>query len=218
MARSVWKGPFVDLSLLKKAQTAQEASRARADQDLVAPLDDPAGFRRPDVQRLQRPQVRAGLGQRGDGRPQAGRVRADALLPRPRRRQEGQALMSKPKSPRKVGEKEALALATSVRGIAAEAEPRRGADPQQAGRRRAQHPAVLDARRWPSTCASASRPRSPMPRTTTISTSTRWSCQEASVGKGLVMKRFATRARGRSARIIKPFSRLRIVVREQEAE
>src|ERR1700712_1213174 len=33
---------------------------------------------------------------------------------------------------------------------------------------------------------------------------------EASVGKGLVMKRFATRARGRSSRIIKPFSRLRI--------
>ena len=26
MARSVWKGPFVDLSLLRKAQTAQEAS------------------------------------------------------------------------------------------------------------------------------------------------------------------------------------------------
>ena len=40
--------------------------------------------------------------------------------------------------------------------------------------------------------------------------------QEASVGKGLVMKRFATRARGRSAQIIKPFSRIRIVVREQE--
>ncbi len=26
MARSVWKGPFVDLSLLRKAQTAQENS------------------------------------------------------------------------------------------------------------------------------------------------------------------------------------------------
>ena len=37
---------------------------------------------------------------------------------------------------------------------------------------------------------------------------------EASVGKGLSMKRFATRARGRSARIVKPFSRLRVVVRE----
>jgi large subunit ribosomal protein L22 len=39
---------------------------------------------------------------------------------------------------------------------------------------------------------------------------------EASVGKSISMKRFATRARGRSARIVKPFSRLRVVVREQE--
>jgi large subunit ribosomal protein L22 len=30
------------------------------------------------------------------------------------------------------------------------------------------------------------------------------------------MKRFASRARGRSSRIEKPFSRLRVVVREQE--
>ena len=39
---------------------------------------------------------------------------------------------------------------------------------------------------------------------------------EASVGKSLSMKRFATRARGRSSRIVKPFSRVRIVVREQQ--
>ena len=41
---------------------------------------------------------------------------------------------------------------------------------------------------------------------------------EASVGKGIVMKRFATRGRGKSTRILKPFSRLRIVVREQQEE
>jgi large subunit ribosomal protein L22 len=39
---------------------------------------------------------------------------------------------------------------------------------------------------------------------------------EASVGKSMSMKRFATRARGRSSRIVKPFSRLRVVVREVE--
>ena len=39
---------------------------------------------------------------------------------------------------------------------------------------------------------------------------------EATVGKRLVMKRFRARARGRVGRIEKPFSRLRIVVREQE--
>ena len=41
---------------------------------------------------------------------------------------------------------------------------------------------------------------------------------EASVGKALVMKRIQTRARGRAAGIKKPFSRLRIVVREQPRE
>jgi len=39
---------------------------------------------------------------------------------------------------------------------------------------------------------------------------------EASVGKSLVMKRFRPRARGRSGRIDKPFSRIRIVVEERE--
>ncbi|HIM47137.1 MAG TPA: 50S ribosomal protein L22 [Alphaproteobacteria bacterium] len=38
---------------------------------------------------------------------------------------------------------------------------------------------------------------------------------EANVGKGLVMKRWRPRARGRTARILKPFSHLTIVVRER---
>src|SRR6202012_1222822 len=38
---------------------------------------------------------------------------------------------------------------------------------------------------------------------------------EAFVGKNLIMKRFSARARGRAARIEKPFSELTIVVREQ---
>jgi large subunit ribosomal protein L22 len=37
---------------------------------------------------------------------------------------------------------------------------------------------------------------------------------EAYVGKNLVMKRFAARARGRASRIEKPFSEITIVVRE----
>jgi large subunit ribosomal protein L22 len=39
----------------------------------------------------------------------------------------------------------------------------------------------------------------------------------AHVGKGLVIKRFHARGRGRSSRILKPFSHLTIVVREVEA-
>ena len=39
---------------------------------------------------------------------------------------------------------------------------------------------------------------------------------EAFVGNALVMKRFKARARGRGARVLKPFSHLTIVVREVE--
>jgi large subunit ribosomal protein L22 len=38
---------------------------------------------------------------------------------------------------------------------------------------------------------------------------------EASVGRSMVLRRFRARARGRGATIQKPFSRLRIVVRER---
>ena len=41
---------------------------------------------------------------------------------------------------------------------------------------------------------------------------------EAYVGKNLVMKRFSARARGRAARIEKPFSEITVVVREQGGE
>lgn len=39
---------------------------------------------------------------------------------------------------------------------------------------------------------------------------------EATVGKAMVMKRFRARARGRAARIEKPFSNMRLIVRERE--
>ena len=41
---------------------------------------------------------------------------------------------------------------------------------------------------------------------------------QAHVGKGLVLKRFHARARGRGARILKPFAHLTIVVREVATE
>ncbi len=41
---------------------------------------------------------------------------------------------------------------------------------------------------------------------------------EASVGKSISLKRFTPRARGRASRIVKPFSRVRIIVREQQQE
>lgn len=41
---------------------------------------------------------------------------------------------------------------------------------------------------------------------------------EASVGKAIVMKRWHARARGRGARVLKPFSRMTVVLREREGE
>ena len=41
---------------------------------------------------------------------------------------------------------------------------------------------------------------------------------EISVGKGMVMKRFRARARGRGAKILKPFSNLTIKLKEREKE
>ena len=41
---------------------------------------------------------------------------------------------------------------------------------------------------------------------------------EATVGKGLVMHRFRPRARGRVGRIQKPFSNIKIIVRERDEE
>ena len=41
---------------------------------------------------------------------------------------------------------------------------------------------------------------------------------EASVGRAMVMKRMHARARGRGSRIEKPFSKLRVVVRERAEE
>ena len=41
---------------------------------------------------------------------------------------------------------------------------------------------------------------------------------EVRVGKAIVMKRFHARARGRGAKVVKPFSNMEIIVRESEEE
>ena len=40
--------------------------------------------------------------------------------------------------------------------------------------------------------------------------------KEATVGKSMVLKRFSARARGRSGKILKPFSKVKILVQEKE--
>ena len=46
MSRSVWKGPFVDGYLLKKAEKTTRIRAPRPHQNLVTPLDRAAAIRR----------------------------------------------------------------------------------------------------------------------------------------------------------------------------
>jgi large subunit ribosomal protein L22 len=123
--------------------------------------------------------------------------------------------MSKPKSPRKVGDKEALSVGTQIRGsaqklglVAALIRGRKAGDAMNILQFSTKGMAV-DARKvLASAIANAENNHNLDVDALVVS--------EASVGKSISMKRFATRGRGKSTRIIKPFSRLRIVVREQE--
>ncbi|WP_374942432.1 50S ribosomal protein L22 [Sphingomonas sp.] len=123
--------------------------------------------------------------------------------------------MSKPKSPRKVGDKEALSVGTQIRGsaqklglVAALIRGRKVGDAMNILQFSTKGMAV-DARKvLASAIANAENNHNLDVDALVVS--------EASVGKGIVMKRFATRGRGKSTRILKPFSKLRIVVREQE--
>jgi large subunit ribosomal protein L22 len=123
--------------------------------------------------------------------------------------------MGKQAAPRRVGEKEALAVGTTIRGSAQKLNLVAGLI---RGKRAGEAMSILqfspkamavDVRKvLASAIANAENNHNLDVDALVI--------QEASVGKSISMKRFATRARGRSTRIVKPFSRLRIVVREQE--
>ena len=123
--------------------------------------------------------------------------------------------MSKPAAPRKVGEKEALAVGTMIRGSAQKlnlvAGLIRGRKVEEALNILKFSPKAMSEDVYKvlaSAVANAENNHNLDVDTLVVS--------EASVGKSITMKRFATRARGRSTRIEKPFSRLRVVVREQE--
>ena len=121
--------------------------------------------------------------------------------------------MSKPKSPRKVGDREALALATSIRGsaqklnlVAALIRGRKVGDALNILQFSTKAMAV-DVRKVLASAVANAENNHNLDVDALI-------VKEASVGKALVMKRFTPRARGRAAQIQKPFSRLRVVVRE----
>src|SRR5687768_8124593 len=123
--------------------------------------------------------------------------------------------MSKPVSPRKVGDKEALAVGTTIRGSARKlnlvATLIRGRKVEEALNILKFSPKGMaeDVRKVLASAVANAENNHNLDVDALI-------VSEASVGKSISMKRFATRARGRSSRIVKPFSRIRVVVREQE--
>jgi large subunit ribosomal protein L22 len=123
--------------------------------------------------------------------------------------------MGKQASPRRVGEKEALAVGTTIRGSAQKlnlvAQLIRGRKVEEAMNILRFSPKGMaeDVRKVLASAVANAENNHNLDVDALV-------VAEASVGKALTMKRFMTRARGRSARIVKPFSRLRVVVREQE--
>ncbi len=125
--------------------------------------------------------------------------------------------MSKPASPRRVSDKEALAVGTMIRGsaqklnlVAGLIRGKKAGDALNILQFSTKAMAVDVRKVLASAIANAENNHNLDVDALVVS--------EASVGKSLAMKRFATRARGRSTRIVKPFSRLRVVVREVQEE
>ncbi|QXQ05826.1 50S ribosomal protein L22 [Sphingosinicellaceae bacterium] len=121
--------------------------------------------------------------------------------------------MGKPNNPRKVGDREALALATTIRGsayklnlVAGLIRGRKASDALDI-LTFSKKGMALDVRKVLASAIANAENNHNLDVDALI-------VHEASVGKALVMKRFTPRARGRAARIEKPFSRLRVVVRE----
>jgi large subunit ribosomal protein L22 len=123
--------------------------------------------------------------------------------------------MAKQSAPRKVGDKEALAIGNTIRGSARKLNLVAGLI---RGRKVEEALSILqfspkgmadDVRKVLASAVANAENNHNLDVDSLI-------IAEASVGKSISMKRFATRARGRSSRIVKPFSRIRVVVREQE--
>ena len=123
--------------------------------------------------------------------------------------------MGKPSAPRRVGDNEALAVGGQIRGSAQKlnlvAAQIRGRSAEDALNLLLFSPKAMavDVRKVLASAVANAENNHNLDVDALV-------VAEASVGKAITMKRFHTRGRGKSTRILKPFSKLRIVVREQE--
>jgi len=125
--------------------------------------------------------------------------------------------MGKEKSPRRVADNEALAVGTQIRGSAQKlnlvASLIRGRKVEDAMNVLAfsKRAMAVDVRAVLASAVANAENNHNLDVDSLV-------VAEASVGKSFTMKRFHARGRGKSTRILKPFSRVRIVVREQTEE
>ena len=125
--------------------------------------------------------------------------------------------MSKQAAPRRVGDKEALAVGTTIRGSAQKlnlvAALIRGRKVEEALNilTFSKKAMAVDVRKVLASAIANAENNHNLDVDALV-------VKEASVGKSISMKRWHARGRGKSTRIVKPFSRIRIVVREQEEE
>jgi large subunit ribosomal protein L22 len=123
--------------------------------------------------------------------------------------------MGKQKAPRRVAENEALAVATQIRGSAQKlnlvAGLIRGKKVEEAISILTFSPKAMarDVKKVLASAVANAENNHNLDVDSLV-------VAEASVGKSLSMKRWNPRARGRASQIVKPFSRVRIVVREQQ--
>ena len=175
MTRSIWKGPFVDGYLLKKADVARGSGRSDiikiwSRRSTILPQFVGLTF---GVYNGHKhiPGARVG----GDDRPQVRRVRPDPHVSRPFRRQEGQEGLNadvQATEPAPTGGERSQGDDAHAARQSAEAEPARPTHPRQEGRDRARRSRILQKEDFGRGQEDARSRRSPTPRTTTISTST----------------------------------------------
>jgi len=123
--------------------------------------------------------------------------------------------MGKEAAPRRVGEREALAVGTTIRGSAQKlnlvAALIRGRKVEEALNvlTFSKKAMAVDVKKVLASAIANAENNHNLDVDALV-------VKEASVGKAITMKRFHTRGRGKSTRILKPFSRIRIVVEERE--
>ena len=219
MARSIWKGPFVDGYLLKKAEPSRGSGRSEvikiwSRRSTILPqfvgltFGVYNGHKHIPVQR-----------HRGHDRPQVRRVLADADLPRPRGRQEGEEglIMSQGEDPARAqgqrgqgglraccasARRSSILLAQLIRGKKVD----RALADLNFSRKRIAARRQEDAGERDRQCRKQSQPRRRRSRR-----------RRGLRRQGAGDEALHARARGRAGRIEKPFSNLTIVVREVEA-